>query len=429
MMQKRPEYTKITRTDGSWLRTFMRGCENVETSESYDFWTGMWLLSNVLGRRMTVLRPHAPVYLNLYVVLCAESGITRKTSAVRHAVDLLSAYTDRYQPGLSIVTGGTTPEGLDGILASQSNIYKHAHAAVASTELVTLLGKERYNASLPGRLTDLYDCPSMYTRQSVGSGRVDIREVYVTLLGASTPSWLVRAVNPDVVEGGFTSRCLFVIEDRPKRLIAWPEANSVTPDTLLTRLAHVRDQRDHILARVGGINLSPTAKQEFTEWYERRKLANDPYGSSFQAREDHHVLRIAGLLCASDDSWEIDVHHIQHAIQLVAYLRSLGASLFGTGVASSKTYAIVDRVRGALVEAGTSGLSQSHLSSICRKLGSGADVREVLRVMHEMNLVQKFVIQDGSVGGAPTTIYRATKAIVSTRALEDIVDTINPQED
>ena len=428
-MQKKPEYTKITRTDGSWLRTFMRGCENVETSESYDFWTGMWLLSNVIGRKLTVLRPYAPVFMNLYVVLCAESGITRKTTAVRRAIELLTAYDARYKPGLCIGTGGTTPEGLDNMLLGMSDRHNHAHAALASTELVTLLGKERYNASLPGRLTDLYDCPSTYMRQSAGYGRVDIRNVYVTLLGASTPSWLVRAVNPDVVEGGFTSRCLFAIEDKPKRLIAWPELNAVDDDMLLSRLAHVAEQRDYILKRVGGINLAPLARQEFTDWYERRKLVNDPYGASFQAREDHHVLRIAGLLCASDDSWEIDVHHIQHAMQLVAYLRSLGASLFGTGLASSKTYALVDRIRGALVEAGTSGLSQSHLSSICRKIGSGPDVREVLRIMHEMGLIQKFVIQAGDIGGAPTTIYRATKSIASNKALEDVVDTINPPEE
>lgn len=426
---KKPDYSKITRTDGSWLRTYMRGCENVETNESYDFWTGMWLASNVVGRKLSVLRPQAPVFLNLYVVLCAESGITRKSSAVRRAVDILTAYDRRYKPGMSIFSGGTTAEGLDRELMLASAEHRHAHAAIASTELVTLLGKERYNASLPGRLTDLYDCPSLYTRQSATHGRLDARNVYPTLLGASTPSWLVRAINPDVVEGGFTSRCIFAIEDKPKRLIAWPEVNAVDDELLLTRLGHLRDQRDYVLSRVGGINLSPTAKQEFKEWYERRKLVNDPYGASFQAREDHHVLRIAGLLCASDDSWEIDVHHIQHAIQLVAYVRALGASLFGTGVASSRTYAIVDRIRSALVEAGTSGLSQSHLSTICRKLGGPTDVREVLRIMHEMNLVQKFVIQDGSVGGAPTTIYRATKAIVSSRALEDVVDTINPPEE
>lgn len=422
-MRKKLDYTKIMRRDDSLLASYVKLYENVETNESYDFWSGVWLLSSVLGRKITVARPQAPVFLNTYVILCAESGITRKSTAVNGAATMLGAYALREEHNLSIIQGGTTAEKLDDMLSH------NGHAAIVSSELVNLLGKERYNASLPGRLTDLYDCPSIYTRQTLGRGRVDIKDVYVTLLGASTPSWLVRAVNPDVVEGGFTSRCLFIIEEKPKRLIAWPDAPTDTGQyqRVLTMLASISERADEVRQRAGGIHLTPTARKVFTKWYEQRTIVTDPYGSSFQAREDHHVLRLAGLLAASDGSWEIDDHHIQHSIEAIQHVRSMGTALFGSGIATSRSYALVDRVRGALVSAGKSGLSQSALSAVCKRHGTGEEIRDVLAVMHEMGLVQRFNVETAE-RGRPTVIYRATRSIASAKVMDSVVEQLVPQE-
>lgn len=406
----------------------MKLYENVETSEAYDFWSGVWLLSSVLGRKITVARPQAPVFLNAYVVLCAESGITRKSTAVRGAVDMLQEWSSLNYTPLHVM-GGTTAEGLDKLMATATEMTGQSHMCITSSELVNLLGKERYNASLPGRLTDLYDCPSIHTRHTAGHGQATIRNVYVTLLGASTPSWLVRAVNPDVVEGGFTSRCLFIIEEKPKRLIAWPEAS--TDGWLRTRvlgqLTSIVERADEVRERVGGIRLTEVAKRVFTRWYETRTIVTDAYGSSFQAREDHHVLRLAGLLAASDGSWEIDDHHIQHCIEAIQHVRSMGTALFGSGIATSRSYALVDRVRGALVSAGKSGLSQSALSTLCRRHGTGEEIRDVLAIMHEMNLVQRFNIESGE-RGRPTVIYRATRSIASSKVMDSVVEQLVPQE-
>jgi hypothetical protein len=429
-MRKKLDYTKITRRDDSLLANYMRLYENVETSEAYDFWSGVWLLSSVLGRKITVARPQAPVFLNVYAILCAESGITRKSTAVSGAVELLNEWSSLHYTPLHVMSGGTTAEGLDKLMAVATAETGQSHVCITSSELVNLLGKERYNASLPGRLTDFYDCPAIYTRQTAGLGRVDLRNIYVTLLGASTPSWLVRAVNPDVVEGGFTSRCLFIIEEKPKRLIAWPDAivDTGLRKRVLDQLASTSEAADHVRERAGGIHLSAVARRVFTDWYEHRAMVTDAYGSSFQAREDHHVLRLAGLLAASDGSWEIDDHHIHHCIQAIQHVRSMGSTLFGSGIATSRTYSLVDRVRGALVGAGKSGLSQSALSVLCRRHGTSEEIRDVLTIMHEMNLVQRFNIETGD-RGRPTVIYRATRAIASARVMDSVVEQLVPQED
>jgi len=405
----------------------MKHFENLETSEAYDFWCGIWLLSNVIGRRVRVERPMAPVYLNLYAVLCAEAGLTRKSTAVRHATDALRAYSQKYDQSITVSSGGLTGEGLEETLARLTTLWSYAHVALSSSELVTLLGKERAAMTLPGKLTDLYDCPSIYTRFTKTNGEMVGRDIYVSMLGASTPSWLVRAINPDVVEGGFTSRCLFIIEDKPKRLIAWPEeqTDAGSSEWLVEGLHHVRSGADECLRRAGGIRLTAVARKQFATWYEERKVTTDPYGASFQAREDHHILRLAGLLSASDGSWEIDDHHIAHATAVIGHVRSTGSQLFGTGVAASRTYTLVDRLRGALVQAGRTGTSQSTLSAICRKVGTAQEVTDILTIMHEMNLVQKFNIESGE-RGRPVTMYRATRSIIHAKVLDDVVEQVVP---
>src|SRR3954462_5739067 len=147
-MRKKLDYTKIMRRDDSLLASYVKLYENVETSEAYDFWSAVWLLFSTIGRKVVVARPHAPVFLNTYVILCAESGITRKSTAVNGAVNMLATHILREDRDIALVQGGTTAEGLDNILSH------NGHAAIVSSELVNLLGKERYNASLPGRLTD-----------------------------------------------------------------------------------------------------------------------------------------------------------------------------------------------------------------------------------------------------------------------------------
>lgn len=402
--------------------------ENVESPVSYDFWCAVWLLSNAIGRRITVARPQAPVYLNLYAVLCAEAGITRKSTAVRQATDMLREYAQAHDPAIAVLAGTVTTTSLSETLVRQTAVHGRSHVAISASELVTLLGKDRGSIGLPAKLTDLYDCPAFHTR-TVGIDATYVsRENYLSLLGASTPSWLLRSINPNVIEGGFTSRCLFILEDKPKKLVAWPEEHE--DDTryrrLLDGMSHIRDGADYAARRAGGIRLTKIARQQFTDWYEQRSASNDAYGASFQAREDHHILRLSGIMAAADGRWEIDEHHITHATLAIMYTKYTSAALFTSGMAASKTYALVDRIRSVLVAAGRSGLSQAALTGVCRKHGTPTEQSAVLSVMHEMLLIQKFSVEGT---GRPVTMYRATKALARGQVLEDIVDVLLPQEE
>lgn len=390
----------------TFLHRYLEYMSPLETPLAYDFWCGLWLISNAIGRRITVNRPGAPVFLNLYMVLCADAGTTRKSTAIRRceAVYRAAGFHDAITIG-----GSITPERLVEQLAIRSGEGRDATAGIIVSELVTFLGKERYTIALPGLLTDLYDCPTIQDYSRVSTGSRVINNVFVTFAAASTPAWLVRAINPDVIEGGFTSRCLFIIEERRKHMVAWPDTTKGGGiDPLVCDLLRIRAQAERWGDK--GISLTDIAKSRFIQWYERRGESDtsDPFTASFEAREDHHILRLAALLCANDDSWMIDAHHINHAIRIISHHKRTGAALFGANKENARLMAGIDKLRSVLTEAGEIGITQSELLFKVRAHLKTRELEYAMAIMHELEMVQRFELP---TGGRQKTVWRGTNRL------------------
>lgn len=416
----------------SFLGRYLRLMSALETPVAYDFWCGLWTLSSVLGRDSIVARPRIPVYLNLYVFIISESGLTRKTTAVTRAKKVLRKYDEvmrEMNPGWQtsfalfkpdvhlpfIIDDKTTPEQFEALIHGQSVCYGTAFFAIGIDELIRFLGRERYKMALPGLLTDLYDCPS-YRRGpgTIKHGETVMQDVFVSLLGASTASWLVGAINPDVIEGGFTSRVVYVHEEARKKLVPWPEEPSEDePDelTLATVLAAIKGQQlSHDYCR--NIELTPKAIKFLKRWYTSRDEHHDPFNSSWDAREDEHVLRIAALLAANDMSWLISVPHLQKAMKLTKIVRDAGSSLFSGTIRTDPLAVAVERLRTMLLEAGKDPLSQGFLYSKMKGRIEGKTLKKLLALMHEHGYVQQFVQATGQQG-RPKTLWRATELLAN----------------
>lgn len=412
-------YKKLVREE-TFIGQYLKYCEHSETPYAYDFWTALWILSVALGRDIVVDRPSASVYLNMYCVLVAESGVTRKSTAVRRAVTFIRDMCDEHN---QLIESKITPEKLEHDLFMQTVEHDSARASIAIDEMVKFLGKEKYVETMPTLLTDLYDCPKI--RVGGGTllrGSTILRNVHINFLSASTPSWLLRAVNPDVIEGGFTSRVIFVVSEKPKRSSPWPEQpDSDLRDRLRTDLTSIRNTGQ----KVASIALSEGALKKFSNWYKSRELKRDPFRASFQSREDGHILRVAALLSVSDNTWEIQSNHIISAIKLVVEAREDGASIFeGTG-SNSKLVLGVDALRDKLLAAGIGGIKQSELTKALQRYMDAGHVKTALDVMHELQMVQRF--EGVHVGkGRPTTIWRAKQSLIDTRALDTIISSLEP---
>ena len=407
----------------TFIGKYMKFMYALESPYAYDFWCACSLISVAVGRHVYVPRPRTPVYLNWYILLVAESGVTRKSTCVRIVTKIIRSLSTEKHP-IELVETKSTPEAIEHMLHQMSREHDKASCAICIAELATFLGREKYNITMPALLTDLYDSPTM--RSGTGTikhGPTLIKNVYISFLSASTPSWLARAVNPDVVEGGFTSRCIFVVSERRKRYIAWPkdETEEDARADLVTHLTRIA-----VAAREGAtLDIAPSALELFEEWYVERMEHRDAFRASFESREDSHVLRLAATLAISDGTWRIGVVHIQCAISLISQVKEHGAAIFAGSSGTNKTVLGVDKLRSVLIAGGLTGVKQHELKRQVREYLDSATADIALDIMQELKMVQKF--EGVKVGShRPATIYRGTHLVSNQGALELILQELEP---
>lgn len=397
-------YAKIVPPD-SFIGQYLQAASVLETPQSYDFWGAMWVLGTCCGRDVFVPRPMAPVYMNWYIMFVAESGVTRKSTAVRMARTTAGHMVNDF------VEGRATPEYLESVLVRQP------HMPIAVNELVTFLGRESYIIELPALLTDLFDCPE--TRGGGGTmtrGERMIHNPYVTFISASTPSWLCNSVNPTVVEGGFTSRCLFVHEERPKKRVAWPQGMVVTHVTQTLRET-VRNAQ-----KLRTIQLHDGGMRKFSNWYNRRDTSSlEPFVASFNSREDGHVLRAAACLAINDGSYAIESRHILNASRVIQAAKVGAIHIFQDSRKVIKAAQGIDKVIAALIEAGSIGITRNRLYLAARYYIHKEDFEMLMELMMEMGMVNGFVEHTGK-RGKKATRYIRTDRITSKTKLEQIRD-------
>lgn len=398
------KYDGITISDDSFIGKYLEYMNAQETPTVYDFMCACWCLSIAVGRECYVARPKAPVRLNMYVILSSDSGVTRKSTSVRIATNLIRDFLNNSSSKLILIESKITTGLLQHELYNATKKHGYAHVAISASELAAVLSRSGGLSGMPALLTDLYDCPT----DRVGGGSVSIgvgnlKNVYASFIAGSTPSWLARAVTPAIIEGGFTSRCYFIDGNSRKRSVAWPEEREDEADRqrLSEILGHISIRTNDIRQ----IEVSNSAIRTFSAWYNSRSLHKDPYRESFEAREDAHVLRFAAYLSINDNRWYIDTNDIANAIKIVARIKLDGMRLFSGTSIEKKDVRLIEKLKAHLIAAGTAGTSQSEILRAVRPQYKSEQIRSVLSVMHELDLVQKF---DVPSAGRNKTVWRAT---------------------
>ena len=389
----------------SFMGHYLRFMSTQETAHTYDWWCGLWTIACACGRATRVARPRAPVYLNMYLVLVGDSGVPRKSTSINTAAKLI---TDLYEGDdlVGIIGTRITAELIDSMLTKRTKEHGNAQLVITIPELATFAGQEGYLIAVPALLTDLYDCPD--TRIGGGTlkrGEAIQHNVWVSFLSGSTQVWLLQTVNQRMTEGGFTSRCLFVVSNTPKQSIPWPDETDTAFERsqLMDELRAIKRQA----SMCPEIHIIPTALDMFREWYNTRTRSVDPYKQAFEAREDSHVLRVAALLSINDRSWEIKPRHLRVAIKLMAEMKESSSTVFEIGVMRSKYAASFDIIRTQLLGS-HDPVPRSKVVQKCRYFLQMEELNVLIETMINMGLIRRFIYypeQRTSLGGGMKRVY------------------------
>jgi hypothetical protein len=399
-----------------FIEAYLQYTKNQEASEKIHKWVAISVLAAALQRKVWLPRGHYTLFPNLYIFIIGASGVVRKSTSTGIGVDLL-----RSLEKFHIMSERLTAAALIQNLEASHEIYqwngkeKHQSASFAyASELIVFL-REVYG-SISELLTTFYDCSphddsKPWTYETKGEGQKRIFGPCLNILGASTPQWLSQAIPPDQMEGGFTSRVIFVVEnEEPKRFIAWPdELASGEQDRLKKRL---EEDLQAVNRTVGEVRVSAEAREWFRTWYEEHMKslikAQDLRFSGYYGRKADTLLKIA-MVCAASSGHlpDLDTSHLKRAAALLEELELSMFQAFGTA-GTNDLAPVMDRVlRFITVEAEKGGGRVPH-SLILRKFWNDLSNRDLTEIMQ--TLIGAGVVAVESASGGKV-IYRVLPVV------------------
>ncbi len=301
----------MTRELNDWLDSYIEYTDSAESPLSYHTWCGLSVIAGALQRRVYLRWGLGQViYPNLYAVLVGASGRTRKGVAISIAKDLLKKIQ-----GISIAPESSSGRQAMILAMKRANALftdptdgrQKAHCSITafSEELSVFLGQS--DIAYLSNLTDWYDSKDDWEYESVGRGKDTLEGLCVNLMGATAPDWLQSMIPAEAVGGGFTSRIIFVVEEKKRKTV--PEHTMTPRESKLQEL--LLNDLERISQLSGQIIFSEDAKQLYIDWYvdQDEKLSaglpviDDPRFAGYCERRATHIrkLMIISAVSHNDD--------------------------------------------------------------------------------------------------------------------------------
>jgi hypothetical protein len=356
-------------------------------------WVGLTVLSAVIERKVVLDRGYYKLFPNLYTILVAGSAVCRKSVSIGIGMSLLKELPDPPAVFAQKITAERLIQLLSGeVEADGSVLTLNSSAILHAPELSVFLGKTAHDSGLLAVLTDLYDCPKEWSYETKGGGSQSLHNVYLSMLGGTTPEWLKSSIPSEAIGGGFLSRCIMVYEDTPKRPIAFPFLGK---DVAKMKESLVKDLLA-IQRLEGEFTITQEGVEWYTEWYndEIARITRLNMGELLVRRPDT-LLKVAGILSvAENDSLEIDVLHMQMAKATLDRVESTIDKAMGP-LLTAMPAELAAKVYDVIQRAGT--VAHSQLVKYCWRMGDAGQITMALDTLIQANMIE--LVINGARGG------------------------------
>jgi hypothetical protein len=281
-----------------WIDGYIRYTEGwCEAPVSYRRWTAISTVAACLQRKC-YMQWEKTQYPNMYIVLVGPSG-ARKGTAMIPAASMLRDI------GIPLSPEAVTREQLirrikksnSDFVSDEGKPMVQSSLTIFSEELTVFLGYN--NVQLMADLCAWYDCPNPWSYETKHDVVKDnIPNVWVNMIGATTPRLLQTTLPQDTIGGGLTSRIVFVYEPRKGRTITRPfktESDVILGEQLKRDLSQL-----YMLA--GEFIPNESYIHKWDDWYgmqEENPPFSDPRLEAYLTRRGTHVLKLSMIMNAS----------------------------------------------------------------------------------------------------------------------------------
>ena len=175
----------------------------------------------------------------------------------------------------------------------EGELNLHSSMTIFSTELTVFLGYE--SKEMISMLCKWYDCESRFIYDTVSRGKEEVPNVWINLLGGTTPGQLQAALPSGAIGSGFTSRIVFVYAENKGKMVLKPTLKEQIRGPLLRDLEDIR-------AISGAFTLEEDAEQTYYEWRtesEEHQVFTDPRLEYYVQRRPTHLFKMAMIHSAA----------------------------------------------------------------------------------------------------------------------------------
>lgn len=328
----------MPRNHQDWIAAYLEYTAATEAPLKFHFWVAVSVLAGALERKVWIDQKFFQWVPNFYIIFVGPPGIISKSTTADIGMSLL-----REVPEIKFGPNSLTWQSLTKSLSectrgledrATGEIYPMSAMTIVASELGSLLNFE--DREMIDVFVDLWDGKrGVWERKTKTSGEDRIENVWINILGCTTPAWIRRNFDRYLLGGGFTSRTIFVYGNEKRNLEAYP-GDRIEDKLHAERKQKLVEDLQQIAQIFGPMTLDPEAKAWGKDWYEKHYARyrtidpNDEGLASFMARKQTQMHKLAMVLSASRrDSRIITTADLQQANLLMDAVEADLPEIFG----------------------------------------------------------------------------------------------------
>ena len=269
----------------------------------------------MVERRVWIPQGIYNIYPNFFIILIAASG-QKKSTPINLVDKLIRRVTE---DGPNIVAQKVSPEALIGAIKVTENKNPKKLGAqscggiVIADELATFLDRGALDRGLGPVLTKLFDC-SPFEYETLKRGSEKIEGGYLSILGGTTVELLRSCLPRDAIGGGFTSRTIFVYEEKISAPVPWIDFD----ETTLAREQELVSYLQALTQLSGTIRVEPDARAfyeaDYNHRYNNNEFRKNSTLSGYESRRAMHLFKVAiAMMLAEEPGLVLKASHMKGA--------------------------------------------------------------------------------------------------------------------
>lgn len=332
----------------SFLSDYRDFCSGLEVPPSYNLFCSLSALSSMLGGRVWTFKgDYIKIYPNLYIVLVGGPGLG-KTTAMELSEKLLRHF--KIPTSAESVTREKLIMDIDAnktildFLPADARDREVSPYTVFASELSEFLGAG--GVGMISFLTTIFS-RDVFEVRTKNKGSTFIKRPYLNLIAGTTPDWITTYLKDDIISGGFSRRCLFILETARFGSNPLPK---ITP-AMQAAWERCVARGDSIRKLSGEFKMSPEAEAFWITWYPTRFAKPDPNLVGYYETKDIQLLKVAMLLAVSEaDTLILERRHLISGLELLS-LVELNLSRVFQGIGRNELNAATSKVVDQLINA------------------------------------------------------------------------------